>query len=283
MLPEFKQPISGYPTLMIIASQPGVGKSSLFPSLNVNGYKCLHIDLQGGTAHVGGYIIDVNKYAHQENISIAQALFKYIKAIREEDAKNNKHTYDFVVIDPLSSLKSIIEILGTKKFNESLVGKAQAKKIAEEMYGKNASIAQIDSCKSKNVISDIGQNGWNYMNTAWLELFKDLRSLAGICTFFIAHTKYNTLKKSSLQEFSVKEIDFWPSYLLHLIGEASDSCIAYRKENKVIANFKLEIDQEHFKSRNFDGEEIVLSTKEGKEIKTYWENIFPFISTKKID
>ena len=56
---EFKQPVKGYPNLMILSGQPGVGKSSIIVGLNKGKYKSLHIDLQGGAANVGGYIVDV--------------------------------------------------------------------------------------------------------------------------------------------------------------------------------------------------------------------------------
>jgi hypothetical protein len=282
MLPEFKEPLVGFPTLMVLASQPGVGKSTLIKGLNKKvgkkEYKSLHIDLQGGAQHIGGYVMDVQEYALKEKISLAQALVKIIKFIKEENAKGT-YLYDFVTIDPLTSLKPVVEALGTRYYNESVIGKAAAKKAAEEKYGKTATAEQIKQFVSKNVLDDLGQNGWSFLQKAWNNLFADLRSLAGICTIFVAHTKYNTLKKGNMDEIQIKEINFWPSLLLELVGEATDSCVLYRtQDNEVMASFKLVADQQHFKSRYFDGQDIILSKKlKDNTIETYWENIFPFL------
>ena len=281
MLPEYKEPVVGFPTLMVIASQPGVGKSSLMKGLNtktkVKQYKCLHIDLQGGSKHVGGYVLDVQAYAEKEKIGLPQALVRVIKQVKEENAKG-EYLYDFVSIDPLTNMKPIVEALGTKLYNESVIGKAAMKKLAEDKYGKAVSPDKYKEFASKNVLNDIGQNGWSFLQQAWGNLFTELRSLAGISTIFVAHTKYGTLKKGVMDEIQVKEINFWPSLLLDLIGESTDSCVLYRKDNQVVASFKLEADQQHFKSRHFDGQEIVLSKKNPDgSIETYWERIFPFL------
>jgi hypothetical protein len=82
-----------------------------------------------------------------------------------------------------------------------------------------------------------------------------------------------------MDEIQIKEINFWPSLLLELVGEATDSCVLYRtQDNEVMASFKLVADQQHFKSRYFDGQDIILSKKlKDNTIETYWENIFPFL------
>ena len=280
---EFKQPVKGYPNLMILSGQPGVGKSSLIVGLNKGKYKSLHIDLQGGAAHVGGYIVDVKGEADKNGWSLARAWKETIKSIRKMNAENGSPVYDFVTIDPLSSFKDIIITLSAKIYNESVVGRAAMRKAAEEKYGPGQKFTpeMLNQFASKDPVSDIGQNGWNFYNQAWKEIISDISNIASKCVIIIAHTKYNTLKKTEITEVSVKEIDFWPSYLLELIGTASDSGSLYRKDNQVIASFVLKDSHQHFKSRNFDGQEFVLSVKEGDEIKTMWEQIFPFLNKEK--
>jgi len=281
-LPEFTEGQVTHPSLMLMSSQPGVGKSTLVKGLNINGYKALHIDLQSGAGAVGGHILDVKGIAEKNGWSLAQALKMSTKTIRDKNIENGSPIYDFIVVDPLSCLKEVIVTLGAKYYNESMVGKSAAKKQADERFGAGKYNGdQLRSCFSKDPVADIGQNGWNFYGMAWKDIFGDLTTLAGKCTIFMAHTKYNTLKKSEISEVSVKEIDFWPSYLLELIGTASDSASLYRKENQVIASFVLNDNHSHFKSRHFDGKEIVLSTKEGNEIKTHWEQIFPFLVKSK--
>jgi len=277
-LPEYSEGILTHPTLLVLSGMPGLGKSSLIKGLNTKKYKALHIDLQGGAAHVGGNIWNIKKLAEDNNWSLAQALRIAIKTIKEKNRENGTPIYDFVTIDPLASLKPVIVTMGTRYYNESLLGKAAAGKAAKEKYGdQKFTPDQLKPFLSKDVVADIGQNGWNFYNMGWKEIFEDLISLAGKCTIFIAHTKYNTLKKTELTELTIKEIDFWPSYLLELVGTASDSASLLRRDNQVIASFVFNDNHVHFKSRHFDGEEIVLSTKEGNTITTHWERIFPFL------
>jgi len=277
-LPEYSEGILTHPTLLVLSGMPGLGKSSLIKGLNTKKYKALHIDLQGGAAHVGGNIWNIKRLAEDNNWSLAQALRIAIKTIKEKNRENGTPIYDFVTIDPLASLKPVIVTMGTRYYNESLLGKAAAGKAAKEKYGdQKFTPDQLKPFLSKDVVADIGQNGWNFYNMGWKEIFEDLISLAGKCTIFIAHTKYNTLKKTELTELTIKEIDFWPSYLLELVGTASDSASLLRRDNQVIASFVFNDNHVHFKSRHFDGEEIVLSTKEGNTITTHWERIFPFL------
>lgn len=281
-LPTLQKPQVTHPNLLLCSGQPGVGKSTLIAGLNVNGYKACHLDLQGGAKGVGGYIIDVKEIAEKNDWPLARALKESIKTIRQANIENGSPVFDFIAIDPLSNLKEVIIGLAARIFNDSTVGRAHARKQAEGIWGINKYNAeQLESCKSKDPVADIGQNGWNFYNMAWKEIFGDLTTLAGKCTIFLAHTKYNTLKKSEINEVSVREIDFWPSYLLELIGTASDSASLYRKDNQVIASFILNDNHSHFKSRHFDGQEIVLSTKTDKGIEVHWEKIFPFLTEKK--
>lgn len=281
-LPEFKEGETTFPKLILFTGVPGVGKSSLIKGLNQNGYKALHIDLQSGANQIGGHIFDVKKIAEENGWSLAQALKTVTKTVRDKNIENGSPVYDFVCIDPLSLLKGVIVTLGTKYYNESIVGKAAAKKMADERFGAGKYNGdQLRSCFSKDVVADIGQNGWNFYGMGWKDLYSDITTLAGKSTIIIGHTKYNTFKKTEINEVTIKEIDFWPSYLLELVGDATDSASLYRKGNEVIASFILNDNHAHFKSRHFDGKEIVLSTKESNDIKTHWEQIFPFLTKKK--
>lgn len=278
---QYKEPVSGYPTLLLISGQPGVGKSTLINGLNQNGYKALHIDLQGGTAHVGGYVLDINAIAIKNGISFTNAFMRTLEFLRQENVKNNEPIYDFVVFDPLIKFKEIIHTYGTHLYNSSVQGKSSAKKQAELLYGPQYTKEHLLACMCKDVVADLGQNGWSWLNNAWTEIFNKITGLAGKTTIIVAHTKYNTLKKSSIEELDVKQIDFYPSYLLSLIGESSDSGVIYRKDNEVHINFEFKDNHDHFKSRNFEGEDIVLSRKEGSKIVVDWSPVFPFITTPK--
>lgn len=278
---EMMEPIKGYPHLVCLSGQPGIGKSSLFRGLNMNGYKCLVLDLQSGYQHIGGYKVDIKEIAQKEGISLLKAYSKVLGDLIK--AKNEGNQYDFIVVDPLTAWKPMIIEKAAEIYNNSMVGKSQARKLAEEKFAtKTPDAKQIAACMSKDPVAELGQNGWNFYGQAFSILYQSIQGLAKHCLFFVAHTKYNTLKKTEISEIAVKEIDFWPSYLLQIIGDASDSCAVYREENTVVASFKVKAEQSHFKSRWFDGQDIVLSTKkEDGTIETHWERIFPFLLTNK--
>jgi hypothetical protein len=278
---EYKEPVSGYPTLLLLSGQPGVGKSSLINGLNVNGHKALHLDLQGGTTHVGGYVLDLNAIAIKNNTSLTNAFIRCLDDLRKKNVENGSPLYDFVVLDPLTRLKEIIHTYGTFLYNNSVQGKAAAKKIAIAKFGDKFTAEQLIQCYSKDVVTDLGQNGWSFLNNAWNDIFSKLIGVAGKSTIIIAHSKLNVLKKAALAEVEVRQIDFYPSYLLNLLGESSDSGQVIRKGDKVFINFEFKDDHDHFKSRNFDGLEFCLSTKEGNKITVDWSPIYPFLSPAK--
>jgi hypothetical protein len=278
------EPSKGHPTLMTLSGAPGVGKSSLTAGLNVNGYKNLVVDFQSGYTHIGGHVLDLRKEAAKAGKSMSATFLNKMHELRQSNIENKDFLFDFITFDPLAAFKPLVIERAAALYNNSLLGKSAAEKKAISQWGPGKfTPQQLASCYSKDPVTDLGQNGWNWYNQAWNELFLATLGLARYCTLFIAHTKFSSLKKSSIEEISVREIDFWPSYLLHLIGESSDSGAVYRKENEVIASFVLKQDQDHFKSRHFDGKEIVLSTKsEDGTITTHWESIFPFIAQPKV-
>lgn len=280
---EQVSPSKGHPTLMTLSGPPGVGKSSLTAGLNVNGFKNLVVDFQSGYTHIGGHILDLRKESAKLNKSMSTTFLTKMNELRQSNIENKDYLFDFITFDPLAAFKPLVIERAAVLYNNSLLGKSAAEKKAVAQWGAGKfTPQQLASCYSKDPVTDLGQNGWNWYNQAWNELFLSTLGLAKYCTFFIAHTKFSSLKKSSIEEISVREIDFWPSYLLHLIGESSDSGAVFRKENEVIVSFVLKQDQDHFKSRHFDGKEIVLSTKAADgTITTHWESIFPFIANPK--
>ena len=275
---NYEEPKKGFATNLILAGQPGVGKSSLIAGLNKNGYKALHIDLQGGALHIGGYVKDINKIAAINRITVTDAFFNVLTSLRKQNIENKAPLFDFVVYDPLICLKPIIETYATFLYNNSAVGKGVAAKLAKEANRPN----DVKAFMSSNVLNDMGQNGWSYMNQAWTAMKSKMFGLSGICDIIIAHTKYNQLRKTQITEVAVKEIDFYNNYLLDLIGSASDSGMIYRQDNQVKVSFKFNDDHSHFKSRWYDNEDFVLSTKdENGIIAVDWSPIFPFINEPK--
>lgn len=277
-------PVSGHPTILVIGGQAGVGKTSLTAGLNKNGHRALVFDFQGGATAVGGYVMDLKAESNKSGKPIWMELINAIQLVKVKNREVGSYYYDFLVLDPLTDFKDIVNGYGTYKYNKSLVGRSASAKRAEEALGKGIKFtdAQITKYESKDVTSDLGKNGWNFLNQAWGELLNDLCNLAPV-TIFMAHTRYKTLVKSTLTEFNVKELDFWPGYTGDLVRKSSDSGMLYRDGNKTVLSFEFLEDMECFKSRWFDGQKIVLSEKtpDGK-ITTYMERLFPYLNKPKV-
>jgi hypothetical protein len=94
--------------------------------------------------------------------------------------------------------------------------------------------------------------------------------------------KYKSLTKSEGVTLDIKTLDFWPSYTAVMVLDATDSAAVVRKEDGVYLNFAAPKENEVYKSRHFDSQEIKISERIGEEIKFYWESIFPFLATPKL-
>jgi AAA domain len=273
------EPVITYPSTMLITGFSGAGKSTLVQKLNINGYKCLHIDLQGGTEHIGGYRIDLQEEALKLKTNLYGAFISLIKDL--DEAKLKGVQYDFVVWDTLSDFKELIIQISSAIYNNSMVGKAAAKKLADAKFGTNHTPAQLASCLSKDPTMDLGQNGWNFHNQAFDFIQKRLFKHAKYCTIILAHAKLKAQRKAEdSPEFNIKEIDFWPTYVANLVRLVSESGQLIRKDNEVYLNFVFAEGQAHFKSRYLDGQSILMSEMDDKKVITaHWEKIFPFLTT----
>lgn len=291
---EYIPPVEGYPTRLLLVGQVGVGKSSLTAGLNKNGHRALVLDLQGGTMKVGGYIVNLKKISDDQGKPLWHVLIMTIREIREQNTKAGGYAYDFLVLDPLSDLLEICKGYATFLYNKTLVGQSATAKRAEEKLGKGIKFteAQLKAHESTDVMTDLGSHGMNYMNQAFSTLLKDLAALAPVF-LVIGHTKWKTLKRDMIDEFRVKEIDFWPSLTMALAKDFDEVGTVYRKSQKdesgnvlkewVEVSFVFDNDNEGFKSRNFDGQRITLSEKapDGK-ITTYMERLFPYLDKPKV-
>lgn len=273
-------PQAGYPNFLGLFGQAGVGKSCLSAGLNTKNSRCLVLDMQGGYGHIGGLVINIPEKAIVEKTSLYAAFLNTLREIREEKSKGN--SYDFIWIDPLSSLTELYVYRAAQLYNMDTSGKSAAAKKAVEVYGQGYNPSQLAACYSKNPVTELGQNGYRWHDSAWKEMYAAMTGLASKCLIIAGHTKLKVSKMSELTELSVQDIDFRPTYTSNMVRDMSDSGLVKRVNNQVIVDFKFKNEYECFKSRYFDGKEIVLSEKkEDGTIETHWERIFPFLLTNK--
>ena len=265
--------VKGKCSLLILTGQAGVGKTTLIQGLNRNGKRALHIDLQNGAEQTGGYIVNVDKIRREHNTTALRVLEGVFKQAKEKN--KDGYYYDFVVVDPITDFQPIILAKATELFNNSLQGEGFNKKTAEQKFGKYTA-AQLESVKSKDVLQDLGQNGWNFVYQAYNYLMAEIKNIAPV-VIMLAHTRYKTLKRNELApELNIKEMDFWPTLASLMVRDFQDSGILNREGNEVVAYFEIKEGEVCFKSRNFSGQRIVLSEMlEDGAIVTYMERLFP--------
>ena len=274
-------PQAGYPNFLGLFGQAGVGKSCLSAGLNTKNSKVLVLDMQGGFGHIGGLVINIPEKAIKEKTTVFAAFMNTLKEIREEKSKGN--SYDFIWVDPLSSLTELYVFRAAQLYNMDTSGKSAATKKALELFGQGYNANQLAACYSKNPVTELGQNGYRWHDSAWKEMYSAMVGLATKCLIVAGHTKLKINKMNELTELSVLDIDFRPTYVTNMVRDMSDSGLVKRSDNKVTVDFKFKNDYECFKSRYFDGQEIVLSEKQDDgSIVTHWENIFPFLTEPKI-
>ena len=295
----FQEGKKGYPRLLSIAGQTGVGKSTLSEGLNVNGHTCLVIDLQEGFRHLSGRILNVKSEARKNNESELRTFFKVIQGLRllkdgikEEQTKDGvvrtkvePFQYDFLWIDPMGDLIPLVKAYASQIANNTVIGKAYARKTATELFSNGNKTyvptqKDLDKCKITDPTNDLGMNGWSFMQQAFDYIFNALMSIPDKSLILVTHTKMKTLK-TELQEVTIKELDIYPTFANFIAKTADDSGFVGLKGDEVWADFKSRPDNEHFKNRNVGNEPILLSKKTGDKIEFYWDKIYPFLKDKK--
>lgn len=247
---ERTEPIKVNPNTLLILSVCKMGKTTILSKLP----KCLVLDLEGGSDFVGsGTFIDVRKEAEAAEVTSLEMLRQISKAIMEEG-----YPYDYIAIDPITSLEDVVKPLAVKKYKETPMGK---------------------NYKGDDVTKLPNGAGYLYAREAFKEVYQAIGKLAPHL-IMIGHIKDKQINKRG-EEVSVRDLDL-TGKLSRIVAQDVDAiAIMYAKENERYLSFKKQDLQMDFDSitgnriARLSGNDFLISRMEDDlTVETFWENIF---------
>lgn len=244
------------PNRLGIYAHPGEGKTAIMSGLK----NSLLIDFEDRSHHHSGDVFNLKSYMSENDCSEMKAMGDLIKNLREEAGKGNK--YDFIILDTMSSLETIIKKRATELFNKSLIGRGMAKK-------GNA---------ITDVVSQLANGGgYIWLHNAYEEILNSFNGLANICYIYNCHIKQGSKLKES-EELTADDINMTGKLKYALVQDCQAFAKFYRtSDNKGILSFKQNERNLVTKASSphlFD-KEIVISEMDDKGNITYhWDKIF---------
>lgn len=248
------------PRRLVIFSHPKVGKTSLTSQLP----NCLILDLESGAGHYENMHIDVKQIALVENKTQLQVLGEIISQIKQKIAEDGKSPYDYIVVDTASALEEIAIPYATQLYKKTIMGK---------------------SFTGTNVATELPNGaGYQYLRTAFLDIYKQLEPLANKCLIICGHVKLASINKRG-QDIQAKDISLTGRIKEALCRESDATGYMFREketQRNIISFQTIETDlASGSRIEYLSGKEILISEKKDSTLVTYQENIFPSLKTEK--
>ena len=184
---EVRKPTIIDPRTLIILSPHKTGKTSAAMMLPNS---CL-IDLENNGEFFAGMSINVRELASKNNKGMGNIYYAVAERIKKENFNNGVPIYDYIIIDTLTQLERIARDKAVVDWGNSVVGKSK--------------IAKGEGIK--DVLKDISQGGgYDFLYTAFTEMFSLYQGLAGKCVIYLAHRKFDK-KTRGTEEIEIVDID----------------------------------------------------------------------------
>jgi hypothetical protein len=185
---EVRKPTIKDPRTLIILSPHKTGKTSAAMMLPNS---CL-IDLENNSEYFEGMSINIKELATKNNKGMGNIYYAVAERIKKENLANNGvPIYDYIIIDTLTQLEKIARDKALVDWRSSVIGKAKIAK-GEDI---------------KDVLKDIGQGGgYDFLYSAFIEMFSLYHGLAGKCVIYLAHRKFDK-KTRGTEEIEITDID----------------------------------------------------------------------------
>lgn len=175
------------PRLLIILSPHKTGKTSAAMRLP----NSLLIDLEDSSDYFDGTAINIKQEAIRNNCGMGKMYYAYAKEIQKANAANGKPIYDFIIIDTLTVLQEIARQKALIDYKSSVIGKSKVNK------GETIN----------DILKDVAQGaGYDFLYSAFNELFSLYQGLAGKCVIYLAHKKFDR-KNRGTKEVEIVDID----------------------------------------------------------------------------
>ncbi len=246
LLPTEKSSIkTANPKNLIIFGLPKCGKTTALSQLS----KALIVDLEDGTDYVEAFTVKAKTYVDLYNIA--------------KELKANPGQFDFVVLDTITALEEIVLPYANKLYRETTFGKN---------WDENESVLKLPQ-----------GGGYLYVREAMVKVIGWFEKVVPNI-ILVGHVKDKALNENGT-ELNVKDLDL-TGKLGRILSAASDAiCYVYRdtETTNLMANFgDLNSVLCGARMPHLAGKTILLAERnpDDNTVKTYWENIYPSLTTK---
>ena len=236
---------------LIISSRPGVGKTSALLNLP----NSIFFDLEGSSGYFKGSsttdVVDIQERMREEKIGMLTAITKTI-----DEIKASGKEYDFAVIDTLTKIDELAEIVATAKYKASQQGKDfKGPSVLDLAYGAGYSLHRAE-------FQDI------------IDMFDTVAERK----IYSCHIKDSSIPKDG-DQIAITDIKLTGS-LKEIFSAKQDAACALEIDakdiNSRILNFKKTESNNFIKCRpqHLRNQLIPISKMDGEKFITSWEKIF---------
>lgn len=253
------------PKDLILISPPKLGKTTILAELTKERKDAVLLNLQkGGTDYVKGRFIQIHE---NDQTNLKEACDNYIKA-RDMLRKNRGH-YKYLIVDNLTCLDEMSELMGTYLFMATPQGKSWNKD------PKTQKEYQWDDPNFK-MITTMGEGyGYRYTRDWFLKQIEIFREIADY-RIFAAHIKDKLIKNNQDETIAGTELNVTGKLKNILAADISTMAKLVGDGNERYLSF--EVSNENFiagsRAPRLEGK-ILISEKTKDGIKTYWDSIYP--------
>lgn len=247
---EKRKPLAVNPNTLLIYAPPKMGKTTIVAQLK----NSLVLELERG----GADFVEINAI----DIEKASEFNKTLDALEK-----STHKYDYIVIDTLTRLDELSEIVGTYNF----MNQAQGKKFNRDEQGKV--IFHTDP-RFESVHSLPNGAGYQHSRNQMIEWYDKIIKLAKNVVF-IAHIKDKFVESKTGDTVEVSEINL-TGKVKSIITSRVDAVGYLRRKGKQ-AFLSFDNDYKAIsggRCPHLNGEILISEKIEDGSIKTFWENIY---------
>lgn len=253
------------PTDLIIIGTPKIGKTSILAELTKNGEGIIFNLEKGGTDYLEGFFVNIFP---EPTTSFDEALENY-KGYRDVLLKN-KGKYKYLVIDSLTSLNEISEVMGTYYYMYSV---PQGKNFNRDP--KTGTPYKYGDPNFKLVTSL--PEGYGYQHTRkWFVDQINIFNEVAPYRLYVAHVKDKLIKNNQDEVVSGIEINLTGKLKQIMATRVSTLCKLVADGDKRYLSFVVDEDNVIAGSRvpHLNGQILISERNKDGSIKTYWDKIF---------
>jgi hypothetical protein len=248
------------PRVLVILSHTKTGKTSSVLKLP----KSLLIDLEDGSEFFDGTKMNLRKMSILEGKGMGSLLLETAATIAAENKKNGFPLFDFIAIDTLTVIESIAKNKATADYKNTV-------------QGKNFTGTDVTKELPKGA-------GWAFFAKACDDLINPFKGLAGKCLILLAHAKFSTIERQSV-EVQAGDIELTGKNRTSTLANADSIGLLYRNKRNVnqnVMSFKTSENDLVCGSRSphLRNKEFVFGEYDPKSdvLNVNWELIFPSIN-----